>query len=257
MSISDKTRKVLWARSGNLCAICKRALVVNKTDTDKDSVVGQECHIISGKQEGPRYDPSIPAELFDDVSNLILLCAADHKMVDDQNEKYSSAVLGKLKAEYERWVADRLRDEQYIPSLRVRRFKNQIPEHLTRVVSGHDFFNVSTPCSGMYPYYSSDLDDEEIELVGGFIQNIKDWNDLYDDLEPIQQMRAAKEITDEIANLHDNGFLVFAAIEKQRIEGGKSMPSDWHMLHLSVVRQKDPNIVGMTKDPSLDEEVPF
>lgn len=257
MSISDKTRKVLWARSGNLCAICKRTLIVNKTDTDKDSVVGEECHIISGKQEGPRYDPSIPAEQLDDISNLFLLCGADHKMVDDQTEKYSSAVLVKLKAEHERWVADRLRDEKYIPPVRVRRFKNQIPKHLTRVVSGHDLFNVSSPCSGYYPYYNHDLDDEEIGLVGGFIQNIKDWKDLYDDLETIEQMRAAKDITDEIANLHDNGFLVFAAIEKQRTEGGKSMPSDWHMLHLSVVRKTDPNIVGITKDPNLDEEIPF
>lgn len=42
MSISNKTRKELWAKSGNRCAICKKKLV-NKISKDEDSfIIGDE-----------------------------------------------------------------------------------------------------------------------------------------------------------------------------------------------------------------------
>ena len=62
MAITDKARKVLWGRSGNRCAICRQKLVVEQTDLDAESVVGDECHIISGLPNGPRHDSSIPPD---------------------------------------------------------------------------------------------------------------------------------------------------------------------------------------------------
>lgn len=59
MSITDKTKKVLWARSGNLCAFCKTLLIVNASTLDSESVVGDESHIIFGAPNGPRHDPSL------------------------------------------------------------------------------------------------------------------------------------------------------------------------------------------------------
>ena len=54
MPITDKTRKILWGRSGNRCAICKNELVIDATGQDAESVVAEECHIISPRQNGPR-----------------------------------------------------------------------------------------------------------------------------------------------------------------------------------------------------------
>lgn len=79
MAVSDRTRKILWARSGNRCAICRRPLVISKTAEDADSVVGEECHIVSALPKGPRYDPAAPQTLLDDVHNLLLLCSVHHK----------------------------------------------------------------------------------------------------------------------------------------------------------------------------------
>ncbi len=58
MNITDKDRKILWGRSGNRCAICKHELVIEATPNDAESVVGEECHIISGSPNGPRHDPT-------------------------------------------------------------------------------------------------------------------------------------------------------------------------------------------------------
>ena len=93
MPISDKTRKILWGRSGNKCAICRHSLVVDATGTDDESVIGDECHIVSGKSLGPRHDPQFPADRLNEPENLILLCRVHHKMVDDQYETYSTDVL--------------------------------------------------------------------------------------------------------------------------------------------------------------------
>src|SRR5262249_10495588 len=81
MAIADKARKILWGRSGNRGAICRRELVIDATATDDESVVGEECHIVSAQGQGPRHDPVFPAENLDKPENLILLCRVHHKMV--------------------------------------------------------------------------------------------------------------------------------------------------------------------------------
>ncbi len=93
MPISDKTRKILWGRSGNRCAVCRLELVVDRTSADDESVVGEECHIISEKGRGPRNDPAFPADQIDKPENLILLCCVHHKMIDDQYETYTVELL--------------------------------------------------------------------------------------------------------------------------------------------------------------------
>ena len=45
MSISLKTHKILWGRSGNQCAIRKNTLIVESFDaTDDFSILGDEWH---------------------------------------------------------------------------------------------------------------------------------------------------------------------------------------------------------------------
>jgi hypothetical protein len=90
MAISEKTRKLLWGRSGNRCAVCRQELVIDGTDKSDDSVVGDECHIVSGAGRGPRHDPAVREAELDAAENLILLCRVHHKMVDDQGETYRS-----------------------------------------------------------------------------------------------------------------------------------------------------------------------
>lgn len=93
MAISVKTRRLLWGRSGRTCAICKRDLFVDATAQSEDSIVGEECHIISGQAEGPRHDADFPSGKIDDISNLMVLCNVDHKLVDDQWQTYTPDVL--------------------------------------------------------------------------------------------------------------------------------------------------------------------
>src|SRR5690242_1437003 len=97
MAISDKTRKMLWGRSGGLCAFCRMRIVMNATEADAEAIVGDECHIHARHEGGPRRLPQLSEEQVDAYNNLILLCKVHHKMVDDQAEKYSAEYLKTLK----------------------------------------------------------------------------------------------------------------------------------------------------------------
>lgn len=119
MAISDKTRKILWGRSGNRCSICRQRLVVDETTVDAESVVGDECHINSGASNGPRHDTAIDPQRIDDLSNLLLLCRVHHKMVDDQFETYTAELLRSIKANHERWVDSKFKEAEGPPSVRV------------------------------------------------------------------------------------------------------------------------------------------
>lgn len=100
MPISDKSRKLLWARAGSRCALCQHALVMPGSGGDQSSIVGDECHIVSKAAGGPRHDPFLPGDP-DDYGSLLLLCRTDHKLVDDQTGTYTVEKLKQLKAQHE------------------------------------------------------------------------------------------------------------------------------------------------------------
>lgn len=243
MTITDKTRKILWGGSGKLCAICRQQLVVDETELDAESVVGDECHIISGAPAGPRHRPGISEGELDAVVNLILLCKVHHKMIDDQHETYTVELLHSIKHNHEKWVRIRLKDEENPPPVRIRRTKDQIPTKLPRVESGALLVAMINNCAGSYQDHSADLTDEEVELVGGFLQEVQDYADIGAELEPLEQLRSKKRIDDQIRELDAHGFYVFAATEMQRLEGDDRTPSPWKVLHISVMRKDDARVV--------------
>jgi hypothetical protein len=243
--ISDKNRKILWGKSGNRCAMCNHTLVLDPTDLDSESVVGEECHIVSDALNGPRHDPSFPAVETDELINLILLCRIHHKLIDDQAETYTADLLRDMKANHEKWVEEKLKDQPQIPQVRIKRIKSEIPTKLPAVKSGKELLNLALGCDASYQDYSDDLNDEETDLVGGFIQNVSDWADLAAGFEPMERIRAAKSLDEEIKALYERGFVVFAAVENQRMERGMSGSSTFRVLHLTVTRKSDPSIVTM------------
>ena len=101
MAISIKTTKLLWARSANKCAICKCGLTLNSLD--KNHIIGEQCHIISSKINGPRNDVK-QLEDYDDYENIILLCPNHHSIIDSDNKKYTFELLLLLKGSHEQWL---------------------------------------------------------------------------------------------------------------------------------------------------------
>lgn len=110
MGISLKTHKLLWGKSGSICAFpdCKRELVIDETETDDPSLIGEEAHIVARKPDGPRGESDLTPEERDYYNNLILLCSIHHKQVDDQNKEFTVEKLNDFKRQHESWVRKNL-----------------------------------------------------------------------------------------------------------------------------------------------------
>jgi len=243
MAITDKTRKILWARSGNCCAICRQSLVIEATPFDVESIVGEECHIISGQENGPRNDPTYPKKLIDSYDNLILLCSVHHKMIDDQWETYTIDLLRQIKANHEKWVHEKLKDKP--KKITIKRIRENVPEYLPKVETGKELFNIINGAHA-YAFDNDELNtEEEVELVGSFFQVLQDWGDISSDLEAYDKVRVEFELTNELKKLEEAGFFVFGGTEIQELHGGTTPPSNWKLAIVKVLRITNESILKL------------
>jgi len=245
MGISDKTRKILWGRSGNRCAICRKELVLGATLKDDPSIVGEECHIVSGQVNGPRHDNDYPIKKINSYENLILLCRVHHKMIDDQNETYTKEILTQIKRNHEMWVSEQLNSSGEIKPVKIRRVDENIPEYLFRICSGKELINISNNICA-FSFNHDDLNDNrEVDLISSFAQNIQNLIDIEMDLEAGDRVRASYEFDQLIKEVEELGFWIFAGKENQIIEGGKGSPNNWQVLIINVIRSTNDTIIKL------------
>lgn len=183
--------------------------MINATAQDDESVVADECHIISSRANGPRYDPSVPSEKLDSYDNLMLLCRTHHKMVDDQAATFTTEILHQMKANHQAWVAQKLAEEQETQPVRFRRVKQNIPDFLLRLTTGKEILDIVSNAMA-YEFDHDELSSqEEVGLVGGFLQLAQDWGDLCDDLEAGGRVQTTYELSQSLQAVEEAGFFVF------------------------------------------------
>ena len=207
MSIPDKVRKELWGKSGNKCAICHIDLF---HEGDNDSYnIGEECHIISERPNGPRHIDNI--DDYDTYDNFILLCRNHHKEIDDPANisKYSKERLRQIKEKHEKWVGQKLSE------------KNVKEEMLPLVKNGNELMSII----GAHVINTSKGNDElkseeEAEYIGGIWQEIIDIVDIVSDLEPSEITKMEYTFSQMLAEMAEKGFFMFGKIKKVRYNDG-------------------------------------
>jgi len=210
MSISDKVRKSLWAKSGNRCSICKTELF--DYDPEKRELnVGEECHIISGKKNGPRH---IEMNDYDTIDNLILLCRNHHKEVDTLTDTYTEELLRFMKQSHENWVNQTLKSSID---------KNPKPKFLFRITSGKELLEIlsATGCRTDYDEIST---EEEAELIGGLSQDFLDYLDIISMSEPYEKVKITLSLKKIIDDMEGQGYYLFGEkkLENWEFNGEKS-----------------------------------
>ncbi|TKG87661.1 HNH endonuclease [Puteibacter caeruleilacunae] len=227
MSISSKTRKILWARSGNKCAICKKELITNDNETQATVVVGEECHIISKKDDGPRGNSKAQIE-HDEFDNLVLLCLEHHKVIDENVNDYSVEKLKEIKRKHEEWVADRLKKE-----------KKESPFVLPRMESGQELAKILSRIH-FYNFYNEDFEnDEEATIVADYFQNLQDWGDILPDRDAGEIIKIGQQLQKELDELKENGFLLFGGVSKKNI---KTL-GETEVVTFSICKETSPNVI--------------
>jgi hypothetical protein len=213
VSISSETRKRLWARSGNRCALCRLELIRDDQGSVPGALVGQEAHITARSPGGPRYKP-VPVDVRDGYANLILLCANDHIQVDAQPQRYTVERLRALKRDHEIWVSDRLR--------------SSTPAHpdATRVVPLRSGDAVWSVMSGAHAYQTGapeSLPDDVADLVDDALQLFVDSGEISEDITArgFRAVRDAKRsIQAELDALTSAGLVVLGGRRRGDIAPG-------------------------------------
>ena len=253
MTISARTRKLLWGRSGNRCAMCRRELTMTGTPVDDESIIGDECHIESARSGGPRHNSELAQGKPDDYGNLLLLCKVHHKVIDDQVSEYSAARLVKIKASHEEWVSEQLDGlGSNGRPFRIRRVAKDEPAFLPRIRSGKKLLDIVTDACEFAPHYDELRGRNEVELVSGFLQEAQDWGEL--GLDSVNDMmRAFRSLEDDIEELERAGFWVFGYREQFTIEGGTGLDNGWPVAHVRVLRNTNPEIIVADNTTNQDE----
>lgn len=237
MPISTKTRKTLWGKSGNRCAICKTELVGYENGTTGDVIIGEECHIVSSRLNGPRHDPNLKIG-FDDYDNLILLCRIHHKIIDQQIDIYTSNQLLLVKIIHETQIKKTLDDIASSPQ--------ESADIVYHISSGKELVEIIDSVHGYSFDHEEVKTEEEASAIAVFFENMEDYGDLMgmDSFSNSAQVRLGLQFNNHLDLLDALGFWVFGERRQREVtyEDAKSS-GIWDIAVLHVVRKSSPNII--------------
>ncbi len=223
--------------------MCSQTLIEEATAKDPEAVVGRECHIVSGKERGPRYDPEFPQSKVDGIANLLLLCPTHHAIVDAQDSTYTVEDLRTIKEKHERRMRANREGVDFPPEICFVRSKDAIPKKLKCLTTGRELVRLVESHHAMYFDYPPVQTQEDADLFAGFGRELEDWGMLLSDGEAHVRVEAELALGNLVNELFSHDYAIFGAMEKQRVEGGIKGPSDWYVSHVAIVRIDDPSIV--------------
>lgn len=234
MAITDKTRKFLWAKSGNICAICKTELITSTVTTDEFNL-GEECHIISSKSTGPRHISNL-AE-YDNYENVLLPCKNHHKEIDELTDTYTEELLRYIKTNHENWVKNTIKEA-------IDKQENEEkPKFLVRITSGKDLFNIINETYA----YRTDSDEvkneEEADFIGGFIQTLVDYGDISGMVEAYDKVKIEFELQKLIDELDEKGYYIFGERNLEPMFLHQPKSEKWTVATIIIKKKENPEII--------------
>jgi len=227
----------LWGRSANRCALCRFDLCLDAQCADSASIVGDECHLRGQSEGGPRYDPAYSLELIDSYENLILLCKVHHKLVDDDWKTYTTEKLERIKAAHGNWVTEALEKP---PNEDLPREEEVMP----RVYNGTELL-IAVGGSMAYQFdHDHPATQEEADALSGFLQNVQDYGELYSDFGSGERVQAACRVSEEMQQLAELGFWIFAESKLRKFKIAGEVVPDWRVAYMRVVKSSNPTILS-------------
>ncbi|MFO0726472.1 MAG: SAVED domain-containing protein [Myxococcota bacterium] len=157
ISPTPTTRLRLCTYAAGWCQFdgCDKFLLEHPV-TKHSGLFGEAAHVVAFQRRGPRGGRRRPVDI-NDIANLMLLCAACHKLIDDNPDRYSVETLTEMKCRQQARI-------HYLGSLR--------PDHETVVLLlkakiGGEVVDVNFAdiASAVAPRYPADRTGHTIDLT--------------------------------------------------------------------------------------------
>ncbi|UIR57871.1 HNH endonuclease [Sphingobacterium sp. SRCM116780] len=234
MAISSKTRKFLWAKSGNRCAVCKVELITKKTTLNEFNI-GEECHIISSKPNGPRHIPDLKE--YDIYENLLLLCRNHHKEIDEFTDTYTEELLRYVKTSHENWIKNTI-------SKAVEDTENEYkPKFIMRILSGKELLNIVNEAHAYNTDYDDIKDHEEAQYIGSIIQTFIDYGDISGMVEAYDKIQMGYDLQKLLDELEEKGYYVFGERNPEAILPHISKTDKWTVATIIIRKKENPEVL--------------
>lgn len=224
MTITSTDRKLLWARAYNSCALCKTELTGDADSAVLAGIVyGEEAHIIARSIDGPR-GRSGDRSAIDAYFNFILLCAKDHKRIDDQPDFFTLEKVKSMKLDHEKWAREKFKGLPAPEPIRVLRGENESAVPLDPMITGEAVWDLVAQAH-MYNVRSprDEVGAKRADLADAFLTAARDWGDIHDAVET-QGLHAVREaqrsLQTLLAELWQNGLFVYGRTLLRTITGG-------------------------------------
>ena len=115
---------------------------------------------------------------------------------------------------------------------------------LPRLVSGRDLARIMMKNHFFHFEHEQPQDNYQADLIGGFLQEIIDWSDIWSEIEEIGRTRAEVALNERIQELDAQGFWIFGKAKRQALRFQcEEEPSLWDIGHLFVVRKSNPYLL--------------
>lgn len=237
MVLSDRDRKILWAKAGNRCSYrykgnnCTQKMV--EAPNGSDTVVGFECHIVGKTKDSARFLDNYPNDKMDTYENRILLCGSHHKLVDDKNNEqiYTIQIVRKMKKEHEYFISNRQIVADNLVNNRLRNYFQRLYDRFEDPYSpnlGYELWNYLesfkneflmymsmnfSSSSAKSGFYINDLwSFSIIQVMSGFILLIDDFvnKERYDYKDPEKNKHVLSNwLRYYRTKCEDNGIIIF------------------------------------------------
>jgi len=232
MTISSRIRKMLWARSANRCAICKIVLISDNKKLQCQNI-GEECHIISKKSNGPRHKMNI--KNYDVYENLILLCRNHHRIIDEKNNEYSIEKLKEIKKNHEEWVNTSLNENSKNSS-------NSNSLFLKKVTSGNELLSIISNVDGYRYNFDEVSNNNEGLFLDSIIQKIINFGEAINNDIDSNSARIAYELTETLKELNEKGYFIFGEKNANYCDNNLKV-KDFIVAELIISKKDNPNII--------------
>lgn len=238
MGISTRTRKSLWAKSGNRCAICRLELVQDEKGQE-NLIIGQECHIVSCKSNGPRGDQKLHCNDFDDFENLLLLCANDHKRIDTLIDIYSVNKLVSLKKSHEEWVKSTLSADP----LTFTNDKIKV-SCLKKVESGSELIKLVDGANAFMLDNDNLKTKEEVQVIPPLLDLLKEYGEIIDMMSFTKKAEVGLKLNETLKKIERLGFHIFGYKRNLKLQNEqKENIGLYNMTTVIIARNDNPGII--------------
>jgi hypothetical protein len=107
---NKKTIDTLAKRAAYKCSNpdCRVSTVGPNTDSQKSTIIGEAAHIFGALPNSKRYCPKMTDTSRAEITNSIWLCRNCHKLIDTDEQKYTSDILFAWREQHERYIQSEL-----------------------------------------------------------------------------------------------------------------------------------------------------